>query len=217
MKPFIVLVITAILALAVSGEYVEDSTPLSDTRPQSCQRIIDTSVFYGTCCSLNSTQGDGCVVNIKNGWCRVSFLSFFCFWRLYALLWVDSRSELFFVAYLLVPFYRLLDNIGATHGTPQIIDFNAILRNTKSNTSRQETVAPIPQHLLSLSQGESRFVLQFSHSSSKLRVATSDESDGNVSKLTNLVATVAETMIGTALTRNIQSKRSLLRLSFHAR
>jgi len=72
MKTCIVFIIAAMLAVAISGlEYKEARMALSDSKPQSCQQIIDTSVFSGNCCSLNTSQGDGCVVSIKNGWCTI--------------------------------------------------------------------------------------------------------------------------------------------------
>ncbi|CAJ1953493.1 unnamed protein product [Cylindrotheca closterium] len=68
------LLAIAILSVGVTGQsnYEEGRFALSDSRPQSCELIIDTSRFYGTCCSLNTTTANGCVLNVKNGWCRIT-------------------------------------------------------------------------------------------------------------------------------------------------
>ncbi|CAJ1965834.1 unnamed protein product [Cylindrotheca closterium] len=70
----IVLLAIATLTLGVTGQftnYEEGRFAFSSSRPQSCERIISVSRFYGTCCSLNATLAGGCVVNVKNGWCRI--------------------------------------------------------------------------------------------------------------------------------------------------
>mmetsp|Transcript_31875 Transcript_31875/g.77263 ORF Transcript_31875/g.77263 Transcript_31875/m.77263 type:complete len:144 (-) Transcript_31875:218-649(-) len=71
----IALLAISILSVGVTGQsaanYVEGDFALSEARPQSCQLIIDTSRFYGTCCSLNTTSSGGCVLNVKNGWCEI--------------------------------------------------------------------------------------------------------------------------------------------------
>mmetsp|Transcript_31877 Transcript_31877/g.77267 ORF Transcript_31877/g.77267 Transcript_31877/m.77267 type:complete len:238 (-) Transcript_31877:1161-1874(-) len=72
----IALLAISILSVGVTGQsaanYVEGDFALSEARPQSCQTIIDTSRFYGTCCSLSTTASGGCVLNVKNGWCRIA-------------------------------------------------------------------------------------------------------------------------------------------------
>jgi hypothetical protein len=79
----------AVLAtLASSEEYEESRNRLSESKPQSCELIIDRSRFYGTCCSLNATDSLGCVLNVANGWCRVS-ASFVAFYRLFST--INSR------------------------------------------------------------------------------------------------------------------------------
>ena len=45
---------------------------LTDANPNNCDLIVEVSKFSGTCCSINNTANDGCVLNIVNGNCRVS-------------------------------------------------------------------------------------------------------------------------------------------------
>jgi hypothetical protein len=72
----------AVLATLVnSEEYEEADRRLSESLPQSCDLIIERSRFYGTCCSLNATDSNGCVLNVANGICRVS-ASFVAYYRL---------------------------------------------------------------------------------------------------------------------------------------
>lgn len=52
--------------------YEEGRKALSDSLPNSCDDILADSKFYGTCCALNTTASLGCVLNVANGWCRVS-------------------------------------------------------------------------------------------------------------------------------------------------
>jgi hypothetical protein len=48
-----------------------ESFPLSNSVPIDCDTVIETHTFSGTCCSLNTTSGDGCVVNVADGNCVV--------------------------------------------------------------------------------------------------------------------------------------------------
>ena len=45
--------------------------PLSTTSATSCDTIVANSNFDGTCCALNITAGNGCVLNVAGGRCVV--------------------------------------------------------------------------------------------------------------------------------------------------
>jgi len=45
---------------------------LSESNANSCEVIIAASRFDGDCCSMNTTQANGCVLNIVNGRCKIS-------------------------------------------------------------------------------------------------------------------------------------------------
>jgi hypothetical protein len=94
----------AVLAtLASSEEYEESRNRLSESKPQSCELIIDRSRFYGTCCSLNATDSLGCVLNVANGWCRVSTVHLLLLFTVYS---VQSTHE------SIVPVYNYLKIVG---------------------------------------------------------------------------------------------------------
>ena len=70
------LVIGSILGLlsvknANAQQNQVESFPLSANSPVDCDTIIDTHKFEGTCCALNTTSGNGCVLNVADGNCIV--------------------------------------------------------------------------------------------------------------------------------------------------
>eukprot|EP00980_Cylindrotheca_fusiformis_P021200 scaffold8150_cov118-Cylindrotheca_fusiformis.AAC.9 len=70
-----VFLFLGVLAVFVNGQelgYEEGQHALFDSKPQSCELIIDRSKFDGTCCSLSTTASKGCELNVKNGWCKIT-------------------------------------------------------------------------------------------------------------------------------------------------
>lgn len=72
------LVVLAVFGLVAVVDVVDakmqtrvESFPLADNVPIDCDTILDTHTFSGTCCALNTTAGQGCVVNVVNGNCVV--------------------------------------------------------------------------------------------------------------------------------------------------
>ena len=56
----------------------EENFPLSSFIPVPCDSIIRVHTFEGDCCALNSTDGNGCILNVINGTCIVRFFVFIC-------------------------------------------------------------------------------------------------------------------------------------------
>lgn len=51
--------------------YEEERYELDETTGHSCDKMIELHKFYGTCCSIQRSDSDGCVLNVANGWCKV--------------------------------------------------------------------------------------------------------------------------------------------------
>lgn len=73
------LVLVSVLAMLLStnvvSQLIQDQTEdftLSTNTPVSCETILQTHRFQGTCCSLNVTVGAGCILTVTNGWCKVT-------------------------------------------------------------------------------------------------------------------------------------------------
>ena len=73
------LLLVSLLAIFLStnvvSQLLQDRTenfPLSLSTPESCQKMVDTHTFRGTCCALNETSGLGCTMNVINGFCKVN-------------------------------------------------------------------------------------------------------------------------------------------------
>ncbi|KAG7348595.1 hypothetical protein IV203_017300 [Nitzschia inconspicua] len=66
----LLVVVATVLGWAYAQTRVE-SFPLSQNVPINCDQILETHRFDGTCCALNSTAGNGCVVNVVNGNCVI--------------------------------------------------------------------------------------------------------------------------------------------------
>jgi hypothetical protein len=45
--------------------------PLYEDTPMHCDELIDMHHWEGTCCSLNVTEGNGCILNVRDGYCVV--------------------------------------------------------------------------------------------------------------------------------------------------
>ena len=54
-----------------SQDVKTENFEISDAKADSCAKIVELSTFDGVCCSLNSTEANGCVLNIVNGRCKV--------------------------------------------------------------------------------------------------------------------------------------------------
>mmetsp|Transcript_10438 Transcript_10438/g.16372 ORF Transcript_10438/g.16372 Transcript_10438/m.16372 type:complete len:139 (-) Transcript_10438:229-645(-) len=54
-----------------SGGVKIEELRLSITSATHCDTIIEDSTFEGTCCPLNVTVGNGCVLNVVNGNCII--------------------------------------------------------------------------------------------------------------------------------------------------
>jgi hypothetical protein len=72
-----ILFVTACIFGPLTDAQVDDQVrvenfPLSANSPVNCDTIVETHKFDGSCCSLNVTAGDGCVLNVINGNCVVS-------------------------------------------------------------------------------------------------------------------------------------------------
>jgi hypothetical protein len=52
------------------GNKISD-LPLYEDTPTHCDELIELHKWEGTCCSLNVTEGNGCILNVRNGYCRV--------------------------------------------------------------------------------------------------------------------------------------------------
>ena len=61
-----------VLSLALAQQNQVENFPLSANSPVDCESIIETHKFEGTCCALNATAGNGCVLNVADGNCIVS-------------------------------------------------------------------------------------------------------------------------------------------------
>jgi hypothetical protein len=55
----------------VADQVRVENFPLSFASPVNCDDIVQSHTFEGTCCALNTTAGDGCVLNVVNGQCVV--------------------------------------------------------------------------------------------------------------------------------------------------
>ena len=64
------LVSSELSVMQLNVERVEDF-PLSSISPVECESIVSTHVFSGSCCSLSTTEGGGCILNVINGDCQV--------------------------------------------------------------------------------------------------------------------------------------------------
>lgn len=67
----LLLALSALVSLSSSQQFREDNFEISDSNANSCETIVEASRFDGDCCSLNSTDAGGCVLNIVNGRCKV--------------------------------------------------------------------------------------------------------------------------------------------------
>jgi hypothetical protein len=75
-KSSTILILLGACLLTFSIAQTADQTrvenyPLSSSSPVNCDAIVETHTFEGTCCALNTTSGDGCVLNVVNGQCVV--------------------------------------------------------------------------------------------------------------------------------------------------
>lgn len=50
----------------------ESELPLFATSVVHCDEMIALHRWEGSCCSLNVTQGNGCVLNVMDGYCKVT-------------------------------------------------------------------------------------------------------------------------------------------------
>lgn len=69
----LVIALTTLVALTNAQGTKNENFPLSETSVTHCDTIIDGSKIEGDCCALNVTAGNGCVVNVEGGRCKVSF------------------------------------------------------------------------------------------------------------------------------------------------
>jgi len=46
--------------------------PLSIASNTHCDEMVTLHRWEGSCCSLNVTSGNGCILNVMDGWCKVS-------------------------------------------------------------------------------------------------------------------------------------------------
>ncbi len=70
----ILLLLTCLFGFSiaqVANQVRVENYPLSLASPVNCDEIVETHTFEGTCCALNTTAGDGCVINVVNGQCVV--------------------------------------------------------------------------------------------------------------------------------------------------
>ncbi len=65
------LTLSAIVTLSMSQVPRVENFEITDANPNSCAVIVENSRFDGDCCSLNTTEANGCVLNIVNGRCKV--------------------------------------------------------------------------------------------------------------------------------------------------
>ena len=68
----LLLILSTLVAVSRSQDVRVENFELADEIATNCDTVIEASRFEGDCCSLNVTQGGGCVVNIVNGRCKVS-------------------------------------------------------------------------------------------------------------------------------------------------
>jgi len=52
------------------GEKTSD-LPLFESSPTNCDDMLALHRWEGSCCSLNITAGNGCILNVMNGNCKV--------------------------------------------------------------------------------------------------------------------------------------------------
>ena len=76
MKKNFVAVALLVLAATVTAQLdtlpvLVEEFPLSTTSATNCDTIVENSNFEGTCCALNVTAGNGCVLNVAGGRCKV--------------------------------------------------------------------------------------------------------------------------------------------------
>jgi hypothetical protein len=69
----LILLATTVALVSSQGTKIKDF-PLSVASSVSCDTIVTQSSFGGDCCALNRTDGGGCVLNVINGYCKVSSL-----------------------------------------------------------------------------------------------------------------------------------------------
>eukprot|EP00533_Pseudo-nitzschia_delicatissima_P010828 CAMPEP_0116101930 /NCGR_PEP_ID=MMETSP0327-20121206/13073_1 /TAXON_ID=44447 /ORGANISM="Pseudo-nitzschia delicatissima, Strain B596" /LENGTH=145 /DNA_ID=CAMNT_0003593925 /DNA_START=87 /DNA_END=524 /DNA_ORIENTATION=+ len=71
---FALLVACSILQFASAANQLGERTsdlPLFATSVTHCDDMIYLHRWEGDCCSLNVTQGNGCILNVMNGYCKV--------------------------------------------------------------------------------------------------------------------------------------------------
>jgi hypothetical protein len=80
-SPFNFLALLLLLLLLLFTSYVQhgvnglgneiSSLPLYEDTSTHCDELIELHKWKGTCCSLNVTEGNGCILNVRNGYCEV--------------------------------------------------------------------------------------------------------------------------------------------------
>ena len=70
---FLSMVALLLSSIAVVGALGTKNSiyPLFENTPVHCDEMIKLHRWEGSCCSINVTEGQGCALNVMNGYCSV--------------------------------------------------------------------------------------------------------------------------------------------------
>ena len=71
MQSLLKLVLALTLAAVANSQTNVQSFALAKTSATNCDVIVAGSTFEGDCCAMNVTQGNGCVLYVEGGNCKV--------------------------------------------------------------------------------------------------------------------------------------------------
>jgi hypothetical protein len=74
---FQILLLLVTTVTLISSQTITKDEPLAVSSSQPCDTIIDLSIWGrdSNCCSLNRTDGGGCILSVTNGRCKVSIVT----------------------------------------------------------------------------------------------------------------------------------------------
>lgn len=68
MMAFLILLLLGVFA---RSQTQNSNLPLFASSVVNCDEMITLHRWEGNCCSLNVTAGNGCILNVMDGWCNV--------------------------------------------------------------------------------------------------------------------------------------------------
>lgn len=67
----VILVLLSDIVNVAVGDAQISALPLYESTATHCDEMILLHRWEGSCCSLNVTEGEGCVLNVMDGYCKV--------------------------------------------------------------------------------------------------------------------------------------------------